>query len=161
MHASVDGNPSPNRSHPLLPPSSQITKLATKPRPKVVVFDSAAEALNPSGPPTIAVPPPAPQPAKAPAGSEDGLDKLPLSTFESGPSNFFVTPEEAWKVKSVSESKSQYKWTPGHVDQSVKSVKDSKLGKNIMKANDVTSQRVFTFKGAKKVLLKCKEEQVR
>ena len=28
-----------------------------------------------------------------------------------------------------------------------------------MKANDVTSQRVFTFKGAKKVLQRCKEEQ--
>ena len=28
-----------------------------------------------------------------------------------------------------------------------------------MKANDVTSQRVFTFRGAKRVLQRCKEEQ--
>ena len=84
---------------------------------------------------------------------------LPLSTFETGPSTFFVTPEEAWKVKAVSESKSKYKWTPGHVNQSMNSVKESKLGKNIANNNDVTSQRVFTFRGAKKVLERCKKEQ--
>ena len=93
---------------------TQITKLATKPRPKVVVFSSAADALNPSAPidpSSVVIPPPAPEPVKVSFGSEDGEDKLPLETFESGPSNFFVTPEEAWKVKSVSESKVRGQWT--------------------------------------------------
>ena len=70
-----------------------------------------------------------------------------------------MTPEEAWKVKAVSESKASYKWTPGHVNQSHQSVKESKNGKNVMKDNDVTSQRIFTFKGARKVLERCKKEQ--
>ncbi|GMI05708.1 hypothetical protein TrLO_g10619 [Triparma laevis f. longispina] len=142
---------------------SKITKQATKPRPKNVVFESAADALNPVT-------------TKEERSISDDyvivenldieIDEnkeaefvLPLSTFETGPSTFFVTPEEAWKVKAVSESKSKYKWTPGHVNQSMNSVKESKLGKNIANNNDVTSQRVFTFRGAKKVLERCKKEQ--
>jgi len=148
--------------------SKKITKIAVKPRPKELSFSSAADALNPKVAP--ALPPKRNSIAPTPVEVEkivktvevvEPEETLPIEKFEGdSPCQFFVTPEEAWKAKPKSESQSSYKWTSGHVATSLTSaLKSGKKGKNAMKENDVTSQRVFTFRGARKVLERCKREQ--
>ena len=145
---------------------SKKTKLALKARPKEVAFESAAEALNPAQSASEGESQKdfAPQPTSLKSTDptpSDASSVLPIEAFGlSSPSNFFVSAEQAWKVKSKSEAQDSYRWTDGHVETSIKSVTGKQKGKDVMKENDVTSQRVFTFRGAKKVLQRCKEEQV-
>ncbi|GMI47295.1 hypothetical protein TrCOL_g9521 [Triparma columacea] len=149
--------------------STKITKQANKPKPKEIRFNSAADAINPP------VPPPLPpkrnsisvqdekREKKVEINEEDEVKVLPIEVFSGdSPSNFFISPEAAWRAVPTTESSSSFKWTTGHVSTSLASAKagskKNKKKNNVLKNNDVTSQRVFTFRGARKVLERCKVE---